>query len=185
MNKDLIRKDSEIMKVLIASTSFSWKIFNQHSYENLHFNDFCLAYQVILFPIFIGYWTLLVVWMDEKKVHFHDVGLSGQQYLKDILINCYRFLHQEFSHFQKSDQIMKQLNTLTYEKQNNNFDFKEDQSELFILLISKKICTDVNSQNSNMNDYLENISPEYFGSSLTDLILKESEDLHSLIPRTF
>lgn len=185
MNKDLLRKDSEIMKVLIASTSFSWKIFNQHRFEDLHFNDFVNAYQVIFFPIFIGYWTLLVVWNDEKRVYFHDIGGEGKNYIKDILITCYKFLHQEFINHNKAELIMKELNPMTYEHKKDYSDFPENLSALYILMIIKNYCIELNNQNYNISEHISEITADQVRSSLIDLILKESEDLHSLIPKLF
>lgn len=174
INKDLLVQDKNCSKVLLSSTSFAWKIFNQESFKNIHFHDFCFEFANIIFPIYVGYWSLLVIWREEHKVFYYQVGDRGNLYLKSILINCYKFLNQEFIHFNNKD-IMKNLNTISYEKTNNNSQFNENQSGLFILMITKLYCTTLNPHHFELSRVIQDIEVDTFKHELIDLILKESE----------
>ena len=91
-------------------------------------------YSIIFFPIYIGYWTLLEIDINECIVHYYNLG-NTEMYTESILVSCYTFLQQECFYFNSVNRDLNMIKTLRYEKKNFSTDIIEDDSAAFILMI--------------------------------------------------
>ena len=128
INTRAVKENNENNKVLIAKTKFTQKVFhNEKSDSKIDI----FSIQILIFPIFVGHWTVLTFNSKEMVVNYFD-PLKNQCYLKEILKNLYRFLRRQT---QKSgrESIEKNLKELVFQKVIIAEQFLPEDSALFML----------------------------------------------------
>ncbi|OMJ92516.1 hypothetical protein SteCoe_4759 [Stentor coeruleus] len=165
-NTETLKEKDEGKRVVIVSTSFAWKIFNLAQYEDLHASIYIMTYDLIIFPIFIGYWALLVVDIKECKVSFYDIGNSGK-YLESILVNCFRFLQQEIHFHNGPHKHLEEIKALRYENHQDHSDISINDSSTYILFKVNELAL--------MSECDEEINIMDFKEYLAKLIFKDCE----------
>ena len=121
-------------KVTIAKTKFSQKLFGSdikaNGFDGIHGD-------LMIFPIFVGYWTLLTFNSTEMIVNYYD-PLNNCIYLKEILKNFYRHLSKQ-SHKIKP-LAGKNLKNLVCQKIINTDSFTEEDSAIYMLKTVTCLC---------------------------------------------
>ncbi|OMJ68347.1 hypothetical protein SteCoe_34240 [Stentor coeruleus] len=165
-NSEALIRDEAKNNIAISSTSFAWKIFNLAQYDDLHAPTYIMAYDHIIFPIFIGYWTLLVVDTKELIVNYYDIGKSSE-YLEGILVNCFRFLQQEIRFHGGPPKDLELIKALRYENSQDHSDLNINDSSIYILLKVKELALLSNQEHldedeTNVMEFKENLAKSIF-----------------------
>jgi Ulp1 family protease len=128
VNSKVVKENSESNKILIAKTKFTQKVFHN---EKTNSKIDIFAVQILVFPIFVGHWTVLTFNSKEMVVNYFD-PLKNQCYLKEILKNLYRFLRRQSQNSDR-DSIQRSLKELIFQKVLINDQFSSEDSSLFML----------------------------------------------------
>ena len=130
LNSKLCKSNPTAKKVMIAKTNFTQKIFNNERTEVVL--DIFTS-QFLVFPVFVGYWTILCFNLERLIIHYYD-PLKKNKYLKEILRSLVRFLnHQE--QLGNKDRPQTNFQDIVYQKLAISDDFSEEDSALYMLKI--------------------------------------------------
>lgn len=137
-------KGKEGKRVSIAKTKFSQKLFG---------NDVCSAADgdfkcdLMIFPVFVGYWTLLTFNSVDMILSYYD-PLNNYKYLKEIIKNFYRYLNKQA---QKNKNLAdKNLKGLVCQKIVNIDVFLEEDSAIY--MIKTVMCLCLNEETNLKNE---------------------------------
>ena len=113
-----------------------------------------------MFPLFIGYWTLLVVNNREKNAKYYDpIGIEKND--RKIFNSLYSFIKQEIN-FHQNRKIENSLwKQLEYTKVNEKAPYDHTDSAVYILNLASKICTNKSTD----------LSPEVLNEYRTKLLV--------------
>lgn len=128
LNSKLCKKKPETKKVLIAKTKFTQKVFNNQK-TNAKIDIFNINF--LIFPIFVGHWTVLNFNCTELIVNYYD-PLKSNKYLKDILKSLYLFLKKQTTS-SGEDLMQIQLKELVYQRVTITETFSEEDSAVYML----------------------------------------------------
>mmetsp|Transcript_8093 Transcript_8093/g.15909 ORF Transcript_8093/g.15909 Transcript_8093/m.15909 type:complete len:350 (-) Transcript_8093:1508-2557(-) len=93
-SRKILLKNPDSERVLLMNYKLTSAIFDQRASEAVCSRRNVFKFDTVAFPIFRGYWNLMVVNMQERKVFFFD-PLKQMQKLEDILFQLFRFLKAE------------------------------------------------------------------------------------------
>ena len=96
------RRMMDVQSVKIFSIAFTQQIFSKGKASTLHSKSDPLKYEypphsLLLFPIYVGYWTLLVVNSRDRSVLYLD-PLKRYSYMDGLLVALLQFLKGELVH---------------------------------------------------------------------------------------
>jgi Ulp1 protease family, C-terminal catalytic domain len=137
LNSKLSKENSRTTKILIAKTNFTQKFFNN---EKVNMKIHIIDNTSLLFPIFVGHWTLLYLNCNKLLVHYYD-PINNNQYLKEILKSLYKFLARQIQLDGKNitDTRFKEL---SYQRVVINEHFSQENSEIYMLKQAYNIVMD-------------------------------------------
>ena len=157
-NKKLSQKSSTHPRVIIVKTDFAKKVFQSKEKIAIRSKRNMLNFDFLLFPLFVGYWTLLVVSCREKTAVYYDpMGIENND--KSVSSRLYEFLKQELN-FHQNVQIEKtRWRHLDYKRVNEIEPFDHIDTEIYILRMALKVCTgkDIEICPKKMNDYRKDL----------------------------
>lgn len=147
-------KNKQGKKVLLAKTSFTQKIFNnEDTASNIDFSD-C---NYLIFPIFVGYWTVLSFNTKELIIHYYD-PMRRNKYIKEILKSLLKFLKRQ--QVLKGPSEQPSFKEIVYQRLLISEGFSEEDSALFAL---KTIYHLVNNEKAE-------VTPSELPNFRTDLL---------------
>jgi hypothetical protein len=128
LNSKHCKQNPNLSKVLIAKTNFTQKVFSNEKI-NVKIDIFSSKY--LLFPIFVGHWSLLSMNSTDLIVNFHD-PLQTNKYLKEILKSLFKFLKVQ-TQLAGKEILNTNFKDLVYEKSVITEPFTEEDSAIFML----------------------------------------------------
>lgn len=157
-NKKMFKKSDVHPRVVMIKTNFAKKVFHSKEKIAIRSKKYLLNFDYLLFPLFIGYWTLLVVNCKEKSAVYYDpMGIENND--KGIFNCLFEFLKQELSFHQNIGIEKTRWRYLEYKRVNEQEPFDHIDTEIYILRMALKVCTGKNLEISpkEMNEYRKDL----------------------------
>jgi Ulp1 family protease len=87
-------------------------------------------YEVVIFPVYVNYWTLLIIDFTRKKTIYYD-PLKLNRYLENILVKVFKFIEEELKlNFHQKIEF-SEYRDLTFEKGFDGATFKDHETGVF------------------------------------------------------
>ena len=137
-----LKKDTH-QRVIIVKTSFAQKVFQSKEKISIRSKKNLLNFEYLLFPLFIGYWTLLVVNNREKTARYYDpIGIEKNE--KQIFVGLFDFLRQEVNFHQGRSFESTRWKQLDCRRINEEEAYDHIDSAVYILRLALKVATGKN-----------------------------------------
>ena len=147
------KRNEGFKKVLIAKTKFTQKLFES---DQVECGKAGLDCELMIFPVFVGYWTLLTFSVVDMVVTYYD-PLNSCAYLKEILKNFYRYLQRVMRKVEvKTSKTMKEI---TYQKIYTNDGLVEEDTAVYMLhtIQMLSISQDTEFNKTEIHQYRQNL----------------------------
>ncbi|CAG9328431.1 unnamed protein product [Blepharisma stoltei] len=93
-NQERKNTDKIYDRVFVSSIELSKKVFSNS--EDFHVSQNIFKHDFLLFPVFVGFWTLLVVNLRERQVNYYDPTRSFT-YSEDAFNSFFEFFKREMN----------------------------------------------------------------------------------------
>lgn len=94
LHKRRYARGKSIHRLKVIKLDISYAIFNLGRAQTIHTAENIFTLDFLLFPVFVGYWSLLVVNMKEREVSYWD-PLKKYLYVETLLVCLLQFLGAE------------------------------------------------------------------------------------------
>ncbi|OMJ68250.1 hypothetical protein SteCoe_34350 [Stentor coeruleus] len=153
-NKKMFQKSETHQRVIIMKTSFSQKVFQSKEKNAIRSKKNLLNFEYLLFPLFIGYWTILVINNREKTAKYYDpIGIEKNE--KQVFKGLFDFLKQEISFHQGKSIESTRWKHLECQRVNEIDAYDHIDSAVYVLRLAFKISTgkDIEISPDVLNEY--------------------------------
>ncbi|OMJ76305.1 hypothetical protein SteCoe_24330 [Stentor coeruleus] len=113
-NRKLFKSAESHDRVLIINTTLSQHIFNSTKDTKLYCQRNSLKYEYVLFPIYIGYWTLLALDNRQKNLQLYNMR-KNDTIIEQIVICVKDFIRRELKHHEQKEIEVTGWRELSYE----------------------------------------------------------------------
>jgi hypothetical protein len=140
-NKKMFQKNNTHQRVIIVKTAFAQKVFQSKEKISIRSKKSLLNFEYILFPLFIGYWTLLVVNNREMTARYYDpIGIEKNE----VFAGLFDFLRQEISFHQHRTLESTRWKQLNCQRINEVDAFDHFDSAVYVLRMAFKVASNKN-----------------------------------------
>ena len=113
-NRKLFKKTEAHDRVLIINTSFSQHIFSTSKEQKMYCQRNPLKYEYVLFPLYIGFWTLLTLDNRQKKLYLYNMS-KNNPLVEQIFSFIKEFIKRELKRHENKEIEITGWRELSYD----------------------------------------------------------------------